>query len=275
MDYITTGEAVKENIVRHVPTNEDKILSALGKIYAYEPRTDAESQRVFDTKNKLVREWFALKMRENYQELSQNIFTLQRGIDIDLSKYNIYNKNHNSGEKYVTGIHRITIPLFCVSANRVWRDRRTIKHDNHEYEITLSSERYAMPPEVKKAHKEAQLYAYRVFFDALKTEPVGYVLQDSMLRGVESEYWSHPGPDKAQQVTMWQPRVSDLKIDVKEIPKVVDRDPLLVLQWGGRSYLVTAWDEPDELPFDDILADALKPNEQDQTTLDDLIAGGS
>ena len=115
-----------------------------------------------------------------------------------------------------------------------------------------------MPPEIRGQAQAARAYAYQVYTEALSTHPLSEIIYHT------PDIFSRP--DEARLLTLWQPKPSDLKIDVKV--RQIDKDPILVLDWG-KPYLVTTWEEPDELPFDDILAKALG---EGQVTIDDVVS---
>jgi len=254
-----TAELLNQFMVNQtVELYEDRILQALSEVWAYEPR-DNERCKANDAVKKLVDGWFELKLGEKYQPISPKIFELQREITIDLSRYTT-KYNHSQLHKNLT----FQIPAFCVSENKHWshthkfEERGIMPYSGHECEIKISSERRPMPPEIRGQAQAARAYAYQVYTEALSTHPLSEIIYHT------PDIFSRP--DTARLLTLWQPKPSDLKIDVKV--RQIDKDPILVLDWG-KPYLVTTWEEPDELPFDDILAKALG---EGQVTIDDVVS---
>ena len=254
-----TAELLNQFMVNQtVELYEDRILQALSEVWAYEPR-DNERCKANDAVKKLVDGWFDLKLGEKYQQISPELFELQRQITIDLSRY-ATKYNHSQMRGNLT----FQIPAFCVSENKRWShthkvmERNPQDHRDYEYEIEISSERRPMPPEIRGQAIAARAHAYQVYTEALSTHPLSEIIYHT------PDIFSRP--DTARLLTLWQPKPSDLKIDVKV--RQIDKDPILVLDWG-KPYLVTTWEEPDELPFDDILAKALG---EGQVTIDDVVS---
>jgi len=82
-----TAELLNQFMVNQtVELYEDRILRALSEVWAYEPR-DNERCKANDAVKKLVDGWFDLKLGEKYQQISPELFELQRQITIDLSRY--------------------------------------------------------------------------------------------------------------------------------------------------------------------------------------------
>lgn len=255
----TTGAYVNEHVVNcTIQLHEDKMLNAMRKIWEYDAR-DCEEHKKNGALFTLADRWLDFGMRQNYKRISSKIFDLEREIVIDLRRYS----NDAPDEKTA-----VKIPVFCVSENRNWsREFKFTRPDptssygrQIEYKITLSSERRPMPPEIKKACSQAMANVHQLYAEALKTYPLDEIILE------------HPiaikKPSEAKLLTLWQPRASDLRIDVKT--RKIDRDPVLVLRWNGWNYLVTTWVEPDELPFDDIVNKAL---ENGQSTIDNIVSG--
>jgi len=253
-----TGEYVGEHVVNcAVQLHEDKILKAMREIWEYDAR-DCEAEPKRSSLYKLVDNWLDFRMRQNYKRISSKIFDLEREVVIDLRKY-----SRDAPDEKVT----IKIPVFCVSENCHWShehkftrpDTTSSYNRTIEYKITLSSERRPMPDEIRKAYSQAQAHVHRLYAEALTTYPINEII------------FGHPNmlkkPSEAKLVTLWQPKASDLRIDIKT--KKIDRDPVLVLQYNGWNYLVTTWNEPKELPFDEIVNKAL---ENGQATIDNIVS---
>ena len=256
----TTQTYVKElTIDCTVLLHEDKILKALRKIWEYDARS-CEEDKARSTMEDLVCAWFSNRIKQKYQEISPKIFDLQREIVVDLSKYYVKGAGSDNPSEKIN----LNIPVFCVSEGRRWEHKHSFERPRKDssyrdrVEIVLSSERRPMPDKIKKASTQATAYIHTLYAEALTTYPLDEVLFEH-----EKIF---PKPSDAKMLTLWQPKASDLKIDVKV--RQVDRDPLLILKYE-RPYLVTAWQEPDELPFDDILSEALGKG---QATIDDIIA---
>ena len=192
-------------------------------------------------KEKIVKEWFAQKIRKRYDELSPEIFDLKftlRKID---------------GRDYAD----IEIPLFAranMLKDKEWRLRKRVsyRYDYDDYTMTVTSKMPNIPLDVRKAGREALAHAYKAYGEAINTETLGDIVL------ADTNYV--PKPENAELVVLWKPRPEDLDVKIE----VVDKDPALVLNYD-RPYLVKTWDEPNEEPFMNLIAAAKLPNLDDFT----------
>ena len=189
----------------------------------------------------VVRKWFSQRMTKRYNELSPEIFEVKR--EIEISEKHFKDENGRMSREYNNNKRKLKIPLLLHAEldKEGWEKQFSLGEYSTTYKFTLSSRIPRVPFNVRKAGKEAVVFAYRTFADALDTEVLGEVIAE------HPKYAPHP--ENAKVLVLWKPKPSDIHIKTE----VIDNDPALVLKWDN-PYLVTTWTEPDEEPFMDIIS---------------------
>jgi len=212
--------------------DESKLLNAIKQI---EGSRYLPSER--ETKKKVIKyavgQWFSQKMREKYQELSPEIFELEREVEITPEEYN--------NKTFV-----LRIPMFAeaeLGKETGWKRKFRIS----DYNVTLFSKMPYIPLEVRQARKEAQTLAYKTYANALDNNLLNEIIFEN------PEY--APNPADSKLLVLWKPKPSEIHAKAQRI----DNDPVLVLRYG-KPYLVSTWKEPNEEPFMDIISACKIPN---------------
>jgi hypothetical protein len=232
----STLEVIKKFSIPNEYTlyDESKLLDSLRNVISYLP-LKSEKQKKDETVRYLVREWFSQKIGEKYEELSPEIFELEREIEIpkehfiDSDGYKEYNGD---------GTTKVKIPMFLeaeLDKDIGWKSEQ-YERGYRTYKLSLFSRIPIVPADMRKSGKEALALAYNIYADALTTD----IISDVMFE--HPDYAPHP--ENAKLVVLWKPKPSEIHVE----SEVIDRDPALVLKYDN-PYLVTTWAEPDEEPF--------------------------
>jgi len=234
LEDMATGEIVKEfSISDKVPYKKQEIIYALEDALKYFPMKGEIPQRDAAIKD-LVTRYFILSMRENYQEISEEILSLERSINLDLSKITISKQGPNITD---------TIPVFAraiLDKDTKWALQR--EHNDRgftTYKYELSSRVPQIPEEMRAKGREALAYCHKVYADALQTDVLGNVLLANAR--------NHANPAQAELMVLWKPRPNDIDVRVTEVR--VDKDPILALKNPVGMYLVATWEEANEEPY--------------------------
>lgn len=224
--------------------NKSKLLNAIKEI---EKSRYLPSER--ETKNKVIRyavgQWFSQRMREKYQELSPEIFELEREVEITPNKITDYRGKEIEVDNEKTFV--LQIQMFAeaeLGKETRWKKEFRI---NDDYRVTLSSKMPHIPSEVRQARKEALTLAYRTYAEALNNTLLSEIIFEN------PEY--APNPANSKLVVLWKPKSSEIYAEAERI----DNDPVLVLRYG-KPYLVATWTEPNEEPFMDLISACKMPN---------------
>jgi len=183
-------------------------------------------------------------MREKYQELSSEIFELEREVEITPNKFTDHRGREIEGDEKTFNLQ---IPMFAeaeLGKQTRWKKEFTI---NDNYTVTLFSKMPHIPSEVRQARKEALTLAYKTYADALNNALLSEIIFEN------PEY--APNPTDSKLVVLWKPKPSEIYAEAERI----DNDPALVLRYG-KPYLVATWKEPEEEPFMDIISACKMPN---------------
>jgi len=225
--------------------DESKLLNAIREI---EKIRYLPSER--GTKNNVIKyavgQWFSQRMREKYQELSPEIFELEREVEITPNKITDYRGRKieiDDDEKTFA----LQIPMFVkaeLGKETGWERELRI---NDDYKVTLFSKMPHIPSEVRQARKDALKFAYNTYADALNNDLLSEIIFEN------PEY--APNPANSKLLVLWKPKPSEIHAKAERI----DNDPVLVLRYG-KPYLVTTWKEPNEEPFMDIISACKLPN---------------
>jgi len=216
---------------------ESSLIESLRGLRSYSP-LPSEAKEKNACIERIVREWFSQRMRKKYDELSPEIFELQR--DLEISKKHFKDRDDHtdySGEK-----QNIKIPLLLqaeLDKDEGWKGNYEY-YSSGTYKLTLFSRIPRIPFDVRKSGRETLALIYRTFSDALATEVLGDVITE------HPDYAPHP--HDAKLVVLWKPKPSDIHIEAK----LIEKDPALVLKWD-KPYLISTWKEPDEEPFMDLV----------------------
>jgi len=232
----TTPELLREFSLKPRIYTESSLIEVLRGLRTYIPLPSEEKEINAHTKS-LVRKWFSYRMRKKYDELSPEIFELQREIEID-KKY--FKDVDSDGEKI-----KLKIPMLIqaklLDKGDGWKEKFTYRSRYDNYTLDLSSRIPRVPLDVRKAGKEAIGFTYIIYGEALATEVLSDVINEN------SDY--APYPKHAELLVLWKPKPSEIHIKARHL----DNDPALVLKWD-RPYLVTTWKEPNEEPFMDVIS---------------------
>jgi len=241
-----TRELLKEYSVgsKYVVYEESSLIESLRELRGYTP-LPSEAKEKDAYIEQIARQWFSQRMRKKYDELSPEIFELERDLEIS-SKYFKDRDGHTgcSDEK-----RNIKIPLLLqaeLDKEEGWK-KECEYYSSSTYKLSLFSRIPKVPFDVRKAGREALVLAYRTFSDALATEILGDVITEN------PDYAPHP--DNAKLVVLWKPKPSDIHIEAK----LIDNDPALILKWD-KPYLVSTWKEPNEEPFMHLISACRMPN---------------
>ena len=216
----------------------ESILDSLEQLQRYIP-LKSEIVRKQDEIRKLVDGWFTYKVGTAYEQLSPEIFKMERTIEVDPAKHEVVNPGENYRAREGTLVS-IKIPLFLQASIHDERWRYEFQHDDNynsrRYQYRISADVPRVPKAIRDIGKRALATPYDVYSEAIETR----VLSDLLLENPSLA----PSPADSKLLILWKPRAEDLKIKAERI----DKDPILVLKWN-RPYLVSLWTEPNEEPF--------------------------
>jgi len=228
--------------------DESRLLDAIKEIEKsrYLPSERQTKSKVI---NYAVGQWFSQRIRENYQELSPEIFELEREVKITPDKFIDYRGKEIEVDDEKTFV--LQIPMFAQAELGIetrWKKEFTINNGNRDnYKITLSSKMPHIPSEVRQARKEALTLTYKTYADALNNSLLSEIIFEN------PEYV--PNPANSKLIVLWKPKPSEIHARAERI----DNDPALVLNYG-RPYLVSTWREPNEEPFMNLISACKLPN---------------
>jgi hypothetical protein len=215
---------------------KDLLLEGLERTIAYIP-VSSEIEEKSKAITGFVREYFSMMIRDKYPQISNELLSLTRKVDV-VGKRD-YHEIKSS----------IDIPVFVYAAfgrQDHWEQTYAIKDEQYHAEVCLSSKAPLPTIAVREKAKEALAYCYDLESKALQVPVLGDLLI------ARREKADMPRPSKADLYVLWKPKPSELKVDIK---RIIDRDPILTLAWENRIYLVTMWDAKEEEPFRHFLAE--------------------
>lgn len=240
---IIRGYTVSPSLIKKY--DETSLISAVKKIQ--------ESRLLpseVETKNNALRyatnAWFFQRMRERYEELSPEIFTLER--ELTYCPEEVLNEK-GKRESY-NGQFQIKIPMLLsaeMGKDSGWKKEFSTRNNYDKLSFSIFSRMPPVPQDVRQAGKEAMAYVHEIFGEALTTEELGDVIVSN------PEYV--PNPSDSKLLVLWKPRPLEIQIETK----IVDRDPALVLKCE-KPYLVKTWSIPEEEPFMNIVNACKIPN---------------
>jgi hypothetical protein len=226
------GFSIKSN--PHIKYDESMLVDSLDRILRYVPRPHEREKRE-EMIAYTIDEWFTEKMRKKYEELSPELFKLERKIYVSSNLFERRDGDKFKGRKKIL----VEIPMFLeanIEQDRGWEKVFEEQMGSYTYRYGLNCERPKIPTEVKKIGMEAVSMAYQTYADSLETDVIKEVVEGY------PEHVTHPRETTLS--VLWKPKPSDLQIKVERI----DKDPALLLRYN-RPYLVTTWIEPNEEPF--------------------------
>lgn len=236
----TILELVKEHSVNSKSFEESLLVESLEKLMSYNPLPSEKDSRNQVTEQ-LVRKWFSQKMRQKYDELSNELYELKREIEIK----EMYFKNKDGNKKGSYENVEVEIPMLLkaeLNKEEGWQKELEVGDYHYDsYRLTLFSRIPRVPLEVRKAGRDALSYAFKAYGEAIGNRVLGEVILQN------PSYAPHP--KDASLYVLWKPKPSDIHVEAK----LIEKDPALVLKYG-KSYLVSTWKEPDEEPFMDLIS---------------------
>jgi len=239
----------------------ESILDSLEQLQRYIP-LKSEVARKQNEVRKLVDDWFTYKVECAYQQLSPEIFKMERTVEIDPTKHEIVNPSDDYYPKEGTTT-QVKIPFFLQASihDARWQfafDYNS-QYNSRRYTYHISANIPKIPKGIRDEGKRALATPYEVYAEAMETR----TLSDILLEDISLA----PSPVNSQLLVLWKPRAEDLKVKVERI----DRDPILLLKWN-RPYLVSTWTEPAEEPFtDDLSVFKLAKRNSEMTNLDKIL----
>jgi hypothetical protein len=246
---ISGGEKMKQELVEksvpeflkeysvasnNVMYEESSLIKSLKGLRSYAPLPSEINEKNIYAEN-IVRQWFSQKMRSKYNELSPELLELKRRIEIEGIHLKDSDGRSCSSYKKFT----VKMPLLLQAELDIddgWSTEVEERESYETYKVTLFSRIPKVPFEVRKSGREALVFAYRTFADALDTKVLGDIISEN------PSYAPHP--DSAKLVVLWKPKPSEIFAEAE----VIDKDPALILNWD-KPYLVSTWTEPEEEPF--------------------------
>jgi len=232
---------------KHIVYEESSLIKSLEGLRSYTPLpSEREEKNAYI--ERIVRQWFSQRMRSKYDELSPEIFELERRVGI--GKKHFKDSEGNSG--YSNEKYTLDIPMLLqaeLDREEGWATELKYNGSSYRdtYKFTLFSRIPKVPFNVRRTGRDALVFAYRTFADALNTEILGDVITEHPTYA--------PHPDNAKLVVLWKPKPSEIHIKAE----IIDSDPALVLNWD-KPYLVSTWREPNEEPFMHFISTGRVPN---------------
>jgi len=238
------SELLKDLSIKSRTYTESSLVESLRGLRSYTPLPSERKEKNSHIE-RIAREWFSQRMRKKYDELSPEIFKLKR--EIEISKKHFKDRDNRTG--YSSEEQNIKIPLLLqaeLDREEGWKGEYEY-HSSGTYKLTLFSRIPRVPFDIRKAGREAVVFAYKTYADALNTEVLGDVIS------THPDYAPHP--KNAKLVVLWKPKPSDIHVKTTRL----DNDPALVLKWDN-PYLVSMWKEPNEEPFMHLISACKMPN---------------
>ena len=220
----------------------ERILHGLASAAAYTP-LGIELSGVWRSITSLIEAYFSSMLAERYPQISGELLGLERAVTINAD-----------GRQF-----RANIPVFAVVRYGVedyWEKSYTAKDENgREYNATISSKTPMPTAEVREKAKEAIAFCHELKSRALRVPVLGdyliayrgesYIVRSTGKEAERKMTAAVPRPQTASLKVLWKPNPSELSTKLR----VIDRDPILALQWENHLYLVETWNIPEEEPF--------------------------
>ncbi len=205
------------------------LVGAVRYVWNYVP-LEGERESRTQVLRDYVREYMSSLVRERYPELSRVILDLEKTVTLN-------KKEDNTWKSY-----KIKMPVFaCVGlGNNGWEHE--VEAERAKVKITAKIPFF--PIDVREKAKEALSFCCSVYSEMLDTEMIGDLI-------LTRKDWLGPNLDSARLKLLWEPKIDTLEFRVEQKP---NPDPILVLDWEKRLYVVDSWIDKDEEPFEHYLA---------------------
>lgn len=234
----------------------EKIISDIERIRLQNPATYDENRtgeylkRRSQVLKELVESYFTEAMSVEFPLISDELFNLKRVLTLEYDgvkwqvtsddAQNTENETLNAGKIEESKIQKVTMPLFAYTP--LFDGKHVSKLAEYAKDFRRTELSAKLPGVIGPNLKEASRNALSHYFGILKEMFANPVASDIL--------YSEGKFDQPEIGAIWIPTPQSINIEVKDLPRPVNKDPAMILTARKKRYLVKTWNVDDEEPFE-------------------------